>query len=131
MTHKHTYSIPSADDQNDARCIECGRLQPTTQLAKHTPGPWRVDGEGMQVYKDKQPIAVIRTVFDENGGRVTREANAALIAAAPAMYEELGKCVSLIRALQERLNAHGEMCNFDEEEIASAIAALAQAEGKQ
>ena len=99
--------------------------------AQFTPGPWRVDGEGMQVYKDKQPIAVIRTVFDENGGRVTREANAALIAAAPAMYEELGKCVSLIRALQERLNAHGEMCNFDEEEIASAIAALAQAEGKQ
>ena len=43
MTHKHTYSIPSADDQNDARCIECGRLQPTTQLAKHTPGPWVVN----------------------------------------------------------------------------------------
>ena len=58
------------------------------------------------------------------------EYTAYLIAAAPAMYEELGKCVSLIRALQERLNAHEEMCNFDDEEIAGAIAALAQAEGR-
>ena len=99
-----------------------------TQPAKHTPGPWAVDSEVMILAN--VPIQRIR---DSNGREVVRvqSKHVHLIAAATAMYEELGKCVSLIRALQERLNAHGEMCNFDEEEIASAIAALAQAEGKQ
>ena len=111
MTHKHTYSIPSADDQNDARCIECGRLQPTTQLAKHTPGPWiaikgdtfnperpwgvskylsreahiEIDGDDKEYPCRTEVIAELTET--ENPQEV--EYTAYLIAAAPAMYEAL------------------------------------------
>ena len=110
-------------------------MNKTTKSAQFTPGPWQISA--IQNEPEKMSIIdadmcfvaeVWQTYID---GESRQQAHAALIAAAPAMYEELGKCVSLIRALQERLNAHGEMCNFDEEEIASAIAALAQAEGRQ
>ena len=104
----------------------------TAKRAQFTPGPWEVTGPNTceVITSNTGTYKPIRTIAKVNGywdGEVL--ANMRLIAAAPAMYEELGKCVSLIRALQERLNAHEEMCNFDDEEIAGAIAALAQAEG--
>ena len=88
MTHKHTYSIPSADDQNDARCIECGRLQPTTQLAKHTPGPWVVN---TFIVNGQHKLEVL----DATGANACIQANAHLIAAAPAMYAAMGDLISL------------------------------------
>ena len=101
--------------------------------AQFTPGPWRVDGEGMQVYKDKQPIAVIRTVFDENGGRVTREANATLIAAAPAMYEVLKHLVKVeeLRLQATTENDYVDLALADKHLQELAKTALAQAEGRQ
>ena len=126
MTHKHTYSIPSADDQNDARCIECGRLQPTTQLAKHTPGPWNV-----RHYRVAPTNCQWADVTDSTGGLITHvpssKGNAALIAAAPAMYEALQALLALIG--DEDLPDNGELsgasiCDF-------ARSALAQAEGRE
>ena len=100
MTHKHTYSIPSADDQNDARCIECGRLQPTTQLAKHTPGPWNV-----RHYRVAPTNCQWADVTDSTGGLITHvpssKGNAALIAAAPAMYEALVETMRVLRSLRD------------------------------
>ena len=96
----------------------------TQGRAQFTPGPWVVN---TFIVNGQHKLEVL----DATGANACVQANAHLIAAAPVMYEELGKCVSLIRALQERLNAHEEMCNFDDEEIAGAIAALAQAEGRQ
>ena len=123
MTHKHTYSIPSADDQNDARCIECGRLQPTTQLAKHTPGPWiaikgdtfnperpwgvskylsreahiEIDGDDKEYPCRTEVIAELTET--ENPQEV--EHTAYLIAAAPAMYEALVETMRVLRSLRD------------------------------
>ena len=124
MTHKHTYSIPSADDQNDARCIECGRLQPTTQLAKHTPGPWNV-----RHYRVAPTNCQWADVTDSTGGLITHvpssKGNAALIAAAPAMYEALSELVKYLReeVADEALDTWAP--------VFKAAMALAQAEGRQ
>lgn len=123
MTHKHTYSIPSADDQNDARCIECGRLQPTTQLAKHTPGPWAVEGDnnGYMIVGPGQ--CYIADICASDG--LVNENDAALIAAAPAMYEALKELVTY-------LHNHVEDEVLDNwAPVLKAAYALAQAEGKQ
>lgn len=98
----------------------------TTKTAQFTPGPWREyhTHGNWEMYGSNGQL-----LFRIKDGVIPMLNDTALIAAAPAMYAELGKCISLIQALQARLNAHGEMCNFDDEEIASAKAALAQAEG--
>ena len=121
MTHKHTYSIPSADDQNDARCIECGRLQPTTQPAKHTPGPWVVN---TFIVNGQHKLEVL----DATGANACVQANAHLIAAAPAMYEALKallamqiECEGLLLTIEKDYHCH---------QTRQARAALAQAEGK-
>ena len=105
----------------------------TAKRAQFTPGPWSLCNWMVGNNTPTGEVTICGPEGDEHictmDGNENNQANGNLIAAAPAMYEELGKCVSLIRALQERLNAHEEMCNFDDEEIAGAIAALAQAEG--
>ena len=134
MTHKHTYSIPSADDQNDARCIECGRLQPTTQPAKHTPGPWQVndstendDDTTLTIFAPADEVEIATMSAYENGCECFSEIreNAHLIAAAPAMYE----------ALKEWCDYYAAYNPIRDKRIEPFIQltrkALAQAEGRQ
>ena len=96
-----------------------------THTMKHTPGPWEVVGSRIcTVANDKERITLAKT---EPGGAFAmseqQEANATLLAAAPAMYE----------ALQIMVRA----ANVDEIDplvmfasIERAKDALAQAEGR-
>lgn len=94
---------------------------------KHTPGPWSAhyNNEGLTVFSpDNVPVAYVD--YDECEERPV-EANAHLIAAAPAMYE----------ALQAMLNGilftRGASMSEDRWQTLTTIArtALAQAEGRQ
>jgi len=96
-----------------------------THTTKHTPGPWEVVGSRIcTVANDKERITLAKT---EPGGAFAmseqQEANATLLAAAPAMYD----------ALQIMVRA----ANVDEIDplvmfasIERAKDALAQAEGR-
>lgn len=58
------------------------------KMSKHTPGPWIVDGSDFDVVMvDTVSGSSICDVYGDYSGE--REANAALIAAAPTMYEAL------------------------------------------
>ena len=90
---------------------------------KHTPGPWSAhyNNEGLTVFSpDNVPVAYVD--YDECEERPV-EANAHLIAAAPAMYE----------ALQRLFNGNvdcGTYWQIDVSDIQAAKQAIAQAEGK-
>lgn len=99
-----------------------------THTATHTPGPWNcVDPH---VIRGPKNVVVAKTLDSKEGYEI-KQANAHLIAAAPAMYE----------ALQD---AYEKLCylapdKFDDEEhaanwqrdLSTMLAALAQADGKQ
>ena len=54
----------------------------------HTPGPWHVDGGGASVWSDAGYVAELNS----SRGLDERDANARLIAAAPALLAELKQC---------------------------------------
>ena len=101
-----------------------------THTTKHTPGPWQISA--IQNEPEKMSIIdadmcfvaeVWQTYID---GESRQQAHAALIAAAPAMYEALQALLALIG--DEDLPDNGELsgasiCDF-------ARSALAQAEGR-
>ena len=103
----------------------------TTKSAQFTPGPWQISA--IQNEPEKMSIIdadmcfvaeVWQTYID---GESRQQAHAALIAAAPAMYEALQALLALIG--DEDLPDNGELsgasiCDF-------ARSALAQAEGRQ
>ena len=112
-------------------------------MNKHTPGPWKVTGEELVSVGDQE---LFHRVIRDEGERWTAlveiedregEANAHLIAAAPAMYEALVKAMVLIdiAALEEENRAYrGEQQPItsearDRQHLAQA--ALAQAEGSK
>ena len=95
---------------------------------KHTPGPWEVVGSRIcTVANDIERITLAKT---EPGGAFAmseqQEANATLLAAAPAMYEALKGMVSMYDSLNKS-NKHDGACPCYH---CQARAALAQAEGK-
>ena len=99
-----------------------------THTAKHTPGPWEVVGSRIcTVANDIERITLAKT---EPGGAFAmseqQEANATLLAAAPAMYEALKGMVSMYDSLNKS-NKHDGACPCYH---CQARAALAQAEGK-
>ena len=110
-----------------------------THTAKHTPGPWVVD----EVYEDDEQrcigivkegqgyIAGIHILASADTGNTEftaeDEANAHLIAAAPAMYEALQGMLTLVKHIDQSATNEG-LTNCDI--IAKARQALAQAEGK-
>ena len=101
--------------------------------AKHTPGPWNcVDPHVIRGPKN----VVIAKTLDSKEGYEIKQANAHLIAAAPAMYEAL-------KAIQEKISGadvlfdpnpqwEGEQARYDaaQEALFLVDQALAQAEGK-
>jgi hypothetical protein len=58
-----------------------------TEIAQHTPGPWRVGIDGVSVWQADGPETKI--VHTREGTGPERRANARLIAAAPEMLEAL------------------------------------------
>ena len=114
-----------------------------THTAKHTPGPWVVD----EVYEDDEQrcigivkegqgyIAGIHILASADTGNTEftaeDEANAHLIAAAPAMYEALVETMKVLRSLRDNKE---EWYTLVTPELLTAWdknkAALAQAEGR-
>ena len=97
-------------------------------MSKHTPGPWKVEPMGKQLYIETEyKSALTPFVCDmqfpdcqSDEERETAQANATLIAAAPAMYE----------ALKASLLAIPDGMTSNTSPICQQIrAALAQAEG--
>lgn len=88
---------------------------------KHTPGPWKcIDPH---VIRDPKNVVVAKTLDSKEGYEI-KQANAHLIAAAPAMYEAL-------KALVEYLDTQVQAGKLDDwKHVLVARQALAQAEGK-
>ena len=88
-----------------------------THTTKHTPGPWIV-----RHYRVAPTNCQWSDVTDSTGGLITHvpssKGNAALIAAAPAMYEALGHVWEVLGTSMDLYTS------------ALVEAALAQAEGK-
>lgn len=82
-----------------------GKVETMTQ-ATHTPGPWEVR-EGCAIYAPKgfKPYSV--RLADCLGYKEEREANARLVAAAPAMLEALREAVARVADI---VNAIGKDC---------------------
>ena len=98
--------------------------------AKHTPGPWEVVGSRIcTVANDKERITLAKT---EPGGSFAmseqQEANAHLIAAAPAMYEALQAMVEVFPAVV-KMTPYGVSMDISKLHD-NAKTALAQAEGR-
>ena len=101
--------------------------------AKHTPGPWNcVDPH---VIRGPKNVVVAKTLDSKEGYEI-KQANAHLIAAAPAMYEALQQSLVLVElaALEEWGRAvRGEQqppTTEAKDRLEKVKAALAQAEGK-
>ena len=96
---------------------------------KHTPGPWTVKGEDTVVGPQGNTIAEccgysIRATDKDQIRQGGREANATLIAAAPAMCRELETVREYLLKLYDQGNSEAGQY------AASIDTTLAQAEGK-
>ena len=100
-------------------------------MNKHTPGPWSAhyNNEGLTVFSPDN-VTVAYVDYDECEERPV-EANAHLIAAAPAMYEALVETMKVLRSLRDNKE---EWYTLVTPELLTAWdknkAALAQAEGR-
>lgn len=76
-------------------------------MNKHTPGPWayEVNDNGTVITKDGYSIASTFGSRVITGDELPHKANAALIAAAPAMLESLRKALDALLD-QDRYNAN-------------------------
>ncbi len=95
--------------------------------AQFTPGPW--EHKGNRVYrKDSYEVAWIAG----QGPHSEWQANATLIAAAPAMYEALKGCLRVTEAWKSQAEMDGDTVEIEAAvmEIRRIKVALAQAEGR-
>lgn len=100
-------------------------------MSKHTPGPWALDAEA------KHPWIVTCPVegFPELPGKVCEVGylpNARMIAAAPETYASLRAMTDWVKAALNCKDWHwdGDQREAAEFELATALAAIAKAEGR-
>lgn len=105
-----------------------------THTAKHTPGPWVVTqhSAGMICVAGPDCKDLCAVGYNRTDGR-DDAANAALIAAAPAMYEALKHLVKVeeLRLQATTENDYVDLVIADKHLQELAKAALAKAEGQQ
>ena len=109
----------------------------TTKTAQFTPGPWVVedcikDYDMLAIYS-QEAVYIGELRNPETSEEVqTFKANAALIAAAPAMYEALRGCLRVTEAWLSQAEMNGDEVEIGAAtmEIARIKTALAQAEGR-
>ena len=105
-------------------------------MSRHTPGPWVVRHDDMVCSKEGRIIADCEsTSYNMRPAPPIAEdkANAALIAAAPAMYEALSRLRNVASTASNHMRLSGneeEALLFDNDQRV-VEAALAQAEGAQ
>ncbi len=95
--------------------------------SKHTPGPWKTDGDEIILSSDGRNLADVWTEF----AAIPRDeavANARLIAAAPELLEALPALIVI--ALDSLDGMDAETREECERDIAKARAAIAKATGK-
>lgn len=105
--------------------------------SKHTPGPWRISGcqlgkKLLIEHGNENTLSpVIGSVYLDDG-RLPQEANAHLIAAAPAMYQSGTLTVDIMERVAKKLERKGleELRALLRSAIIEQKQALAQAEGK-
>ena len=99
-----------------------------TQPAKHTPGPWQISAIQNEPEKisiiDADMCFVAEVWQTYINGESRQQANAHLIAAAPAMYEALAQAIEELADYEATRNDPKSMTRYRCE------AALAQAEGR-
>ena len=99
-----------------------------THTAKHTPGPWHLSECATQTTRAGIVSVDGLHITDVNGYGMTdsqNQANATLLAAAPAMYEALQGALKNIDRLNDKRSAYRAQW------IKAVQVALAQAEGRQ
>jgi hypothetical protein len=73
-------------------------IEEETEMSKHSPGPWTIEGKFNWLAKDGYWIGGIADADEEQGGRPGQDhANAHLICAAPEMLEALKRLVTVIQ----------------------------------
>lgn len=95
-------------------------------MSKHTPGPWRITGDGHHIVPDimgPTDCAIAEMVLGPH-----REANAAVIAAAPDMLEALKFALTPLDALADGRPRDAE--RFIKRAAAVVAYAIAKAEGQ-
>ena|SRR3990167_5951810 len=107
-------------------------MEQTQQEVKHTPAPWRIDEQDEATWRILGPnLGRYDNEIAElayTGGNA--EANARLIAAAPALLKALNLLYGLITA-GDLIEARGIRWWTRDSEMASIRAAIALAEGRQ
>jgi hypothetical protein len=99
---------------------------------KFTPGPWAFDDLEMKIKgtgdaEGRTIIANVSPKMDFSRGMNTQCANAALIAAAPAMYKALA---ALEYRLKHQVENYQSVCQIDDNEAESILKILAAARGE-
>ena len=109
--------------------------------SKHTPGPWTVEEtrDGMTIRDNRRRLEIVHNYPNGEGQQVIvgkhtgldclTDANATLIAAAPAIYEALQEAQELIRSLVAEEMIHSSELQRVGNCQANMWGALAQAEG--
>lgn len=116
-----------------------------THTTKHTPGPWVVETwdythanpprKELNIQTSTNLLATVQCDFTGSNPYTIpyqeAQANAALIAAAPAMYEALKGCLRVTEAWKSQAEMDGDTVEIEAAvmEIKRIKAALAQAEG--
>ena len=112
---------------------ECAKGEPNMNTAKHTPGPWHLSECATQTTRAGIVSVDGLHITDVNGYGMTdsqNQANATLLAAAPAMYEALQQAQELLRSLVAEEMIHTTELQRVGNCQATMWQALAQAEGK-
>ena len=99
-----------------------------THTTKHTPGPWGVDATGQVCKRAANGSWDLIAYLDESPYYPDKFANAALIAAAPAMYADAKQLCELVRDFMNDNRLYdGQVIQA----ISNLETALSQAEGRQ
>ena len=112
------------------------RIEDAKRKTRPTPGPWTVERDGTTISMDG--AVVIIAPAPDGASYATQQANARLIAAAPALYEALVRAASVLVAASEIACASPMMENPLVTElqtaggaVQAALDALAIADGKE
>ena len=101
-------------------------------MTQHTPGPWTIYGPELDITAyDEAADRTVTVAMMCDDAEPEREANAVLIAAAPAMKEALREAHSALRTFSPNVpEAEQGWTSFDSDTLEAIEAALAAAEGK-
>ena len=108
----------------------------TTKTAQFTPGPWSLCNWMVGNNTPTGEVTICGPEGDEHictmDGNEDNQANATLIAAAPAMYEALRGCLRVTEAWLSQAEMNGDEVEIEAAtmEITRIRTALAQAEGR-